>query len=47
MQPTRDINTLDKVLFKLKKVKKYLKGWEFNKASGSKRRKRKRSMRKI
>jgi hypothetical protein len=40
MQPTRDVNTLDMVLFKLKKVKKYLKGWRFNKAGDSKRRKR-------
>jgi hypothetical protein len=28
--PTRDKVPLDKVLFKLKKVKKVLKGWGFN-----------------
>jgi hypothetical protein len=34
--PTRDVVVLDKILFKLKKVKKFLKGWGFN-LSGSRR----------
>jgi hypothetical protein len=28
--PTRDSNCLDRIMFKIKKVKKYLKGWGFN-----------------
>jgi hypothetical protein len=28
--PTRDSNCLDRILFKIKKVNKYLKGWGFN-----------------
>jgi hypothetical protein len=38
-EPTRDIRALDKVQFKLKKVKKYLKGWGFNPDSNRKKRK--------
>jgi hypothetical protein len=39
MPPTRDTITLDKVMFKLKKVKNFLKGWGFNLAGNRKRRK--------
>jgi hypothetical protein len=39
-QPTKDENVLDRVLFKLKKVKKILKGWGFNKSGDLKRRKK-------
>jgi hypothetical protein len=35
-----DVVTLDKILFKLKKVKKFLKGWGFN-LSGSRRKRKK------
>lgn len=34
--PTRDVRILDSVLFKLKKVKKFLKGWGFNLSSSRK-----------
>jgi hypothetical protein len=34
------MDNLDNVLFKLKKVKKFLKGWGFNKAGNAKKRKR-------
>jgi hypothetical protein len=37
--PTRDKNTLDKVLFKLRKVRKALKGWGFNLARSRKQKK--------
>jgi hypothetical protein len=36
--PTRDSKALDKVLFKLKKEKNFLKGWGFNKAGSNKKR---------
>jgi hypothetical protein len=36
---TRDRTVLDKVLFKLKKVKRSLKGWGFNLAGSKKQRK--------
>jgi hypothetical protein len=35
-QPIRDDNSLDKVLFKMNKVKRFLKGWAFNKAGNNK-----------
>jgi hypothetical protein len=38
--PTRDVNNLDKVLFKLKKVKKSLKGWGYNLSESRKKRKK-------
>jgi hypothetical protein len=38
--PTRDVRVLDRVLFKLKKVKKFLKGWGFNKDGSRKKRKK-------
>jgi hypothetical protein len=41
-QPTQDSKALDRVLFKLKKVKNFLKGWGFNKA-GSNRKKEERN----
>jgi hypothetical protein len=44
--PTRDEVTLDKVLFKLKKVKKALKGWGFN-LLGSRKQKKKEIMEEI
>jgi hypothetical protein len=37
--PTRDHIPLDRFLFKLKKVKKFLKGWGFNLAGSKKKRK--------
>jgi hypothetical protein len=37
-EPTRDLVTLDKVQFKLKKVKKFLKWWGFNLAGAQKKR---------
>lgn len=37
--PTRENLALEKVQFKLKKVKKYLKGWGYNLAGNTKRRK--------
>jgi hypothetical protein len=40
IQPTRDHVALDRVLFKLKKVKKFLKGWDYNKSGRSKQRKK-------
>jgi hypothetical protein len=39
-QPIRDVNALDRVLFRMKKVKKFLKGWGFNKAGSEKKRKK-------
>jgi hypothetical protein len=39
-QPTKDENVLDRVLFKLKNVKRFLKGWGFNKSGDLKRRKK-------
>jgi hypothetical protein len=36
--PTRDTNALDKVLFKLKKVRKFLNGWGYNRAGNKKER---------
>jgi hypothetical protein len=44
--PTRDVVTLFTVLFKLKKVKKALKGWGFN-VSGARKQKKKRLMEEI
>jgi hypothetical protein len=38
--PTRDSISLDRILFKLKKVKKYLKGWGFNLSGMRKQRKK-------
>jgi hypothetical protein len=38
--PTRDVNNLDKVLFKLKKVKKLLKCWGYNLSGSRKKRKK-------
>lgn len=38
-EPTRDSNFLDKVQFKLKKIKKFFKGWGFNLAGNRKKRK--------
>jgi hypothetical protein len=40
MAPTRDTRSLDKVMFKLKKVKKFLKGWGYNLAGNRKKRKK-------
>jgi tRNA nucleotidyltransferase/poly(A) polymerase len=40
LSPTRDNIALNKMLFKLKKVKKFLKGWGFNKAKKNKKRKK-------
>jgi hypothetical protein len=40
MTPTRDTRSLDKVMFKLKKVKKFLKGWGYNLAGNRKKRKK-------
>jgi hypothetical protein len=40
MATTRDTRSLDKVLFKLKKVKNFLKGWGFNLAGNRKKRKK-------
>jgi hypothetical protein len=39
MSPTRDRNALDRVLFKLRKVKKFLKGWGYNLAGSRKKKK--------
>jgi exonuclease III len=39
-KPTRDVVSLDRILFKLKKVKKFLKGWGFNLSGTRKRRKK-------
>jgi hypothetical protein len=39
MSPTRDRNVLDRVLFKLKKVMKFLKGWGYNLAGSRKNKK--------
>jgi hypothetical protein len=38
--PTRDVRALDRVQFKLKKVRKFLKGWGYNRARASKKRKK-------
>jgi hypothetical protein len=38
--PTRDSNCLDRILFKIKKVNKYLKGWGFNLSGMRKQRKK-------
>lgn len=38
-EPTRDTNSLDKVQFKLKKIKKFFKGWGFNLAGSVKKKK--------
>jgi hypothetical protein len=38
--PTRDENPLMKVQYKIKKVKKFLKGWGFNRAGSPKKRKK-------
>jgi hypothetical protein len=38
-QPTRDVNALDRVLFKLKNVKSFLKGWGFNRTGDHKKKK--------
>jgi hypothetical protein len=38
-EPTRDRVALDRVQFKLKKVKKYLEGWGFNISGARKKRK--------
>jgi hypothetical protein len=40
-EPTRDSSTLDKANFKLRKVKKILKGWGYNRARLMKQRKKK------
>jgi hypothetical protein len=40
-EPTRDIKFLDKIQFKLKKVKKFLKGWGYNRAGKGKQKKKK------
>jgi hypothetical protein len=45
-EPTRDVVALDRVLFKLKKVKRFLKGWEFN-LDGSRRKRKKEIMDKL
>jgi hypothetical protein len=39
MAPIRDNVALERVLFKLKKVKRFLKGWDFNLSSNRKKRK--------
>jgi hypothetical protein len=39
LAPTRDTKVLDRVLFKLKKIRKFLKGWGFNIAGARKKRK--------
>jgi hypothetical protein len=38
--PTRNESNLDKVLFKLKKVRKIMKGWSFNLAESRKKKKK-------
>jgi hypothetical protein len=41
--PTKDVNNLDRVLFKIRKLKKPLKGWDFNLA-GSRKQKEERKL---
>jgi hypothetical protein len=38
-EPTRDELSLDRVLFKLKKIKRFMKGWGFNLSGARKKRK--------
>jgi hypothetical protein len=40
LDPTRDEVVLDRVMFKIKKVKKFLKGWGFNLSGARKKRKK-------
>jgi hypothetical protein len=40
LAPTRDNSTLSRVLFKLKKVRKFLKGWGYNLSRSRKKRKK-------